>query len=477
MNPTTYQSLPSPKRFVVFSMAISDNVKRAGETNEEMTLHMFALRDKGWLTFQRTEPNYLGPLLCEFKKLDFIREITTDYIKTLHAEATRNVKHLLYEKDETGENKLDEFRGVGNGIGYNLSLRNSTVLGIKETLDKIEKGHPGCPEFMLTLCVGDDIINRTNVKEYRERNSCCDNMALATLIYKTKQEGKKVKLQSCIEPLNGLPQSSQNVQIVISKIMADYINEFNENIKKPDITPIEKLRIIAKFIRDCEQLHPFLDGNCRTICMLTLYKILAENNFPVPILSNPNRFDCCSIDELVVDLINGMEDTMKVAQGKMNLYGVTTEEILSVATPDEKKEAESLGISTAPPLERLKQYQLSSSISTEFNELEKWIKKIKTVINQKPYQQNQALSENIELINDAIKIAYLKFDEEKSAGNAVCYLKDQCRYIVKQSPSFSIEIETSSFFSFFKRKTFREDLECIFSEIETQYPTKGYRKE
>lgn len=129
------------------------------------------------------------------------------------------------------------------------------------------------------------------------------------------------------------------------------------------IEPIDKLRAIAKFIRDCEQLHPFDDANCRTFCMLALDQILSQHGFPVPILANPNRFNSYSVEELVSEIIEGMEHTMLVAQGKMDLYGVTTQDILSVTSPEEMEEARLLGI--APP--SMKTASASPAGTKDFN--------------------------------------------------------------------------------------------------------------
>lgn len=84
--------------------------------------------------------------------------------------------------------------------------------------------------------------------------------------------------------------------------------------------PIDKLIVIVKTIQSLEQLHPFIDANCRTFCMLLLNKLLVENGFPLAILPDPNRFDLYSVHELLIDVIAGMENTFTLIK-EQQLYG------------------------------------------------------------------------------------------------------------------------------------------------------------
>ncbi len=82
-----------------------------------------------------------------------------------------------------------------------------------------------------------------------------------------------------------------------------YITEFNQNIKKAK-TDDEKLLAIASCISQIERLHPFYDGNCRTMLILT-NKLLMQNGLPPCIYENPNRIDMFSNAEIVNEIKKG----------------------------------------------------------------------------------------------------------------------------------------------------------------------------
>jgi hypothetical protein len=81
-----------------------------------------------------------------------------------------------------------------------------------------------------------------------------------------------------------------------------------------------------EFIKNFSQLHPFEDCNTRTFCMLLLNHLLMKNGFPPAILDDPNRFEFYSINEILHEVIQGMENTMALLQKgalyniKQNLY-------------------------------------------------------------------------------------------------------------------------------------------------------------
>lgn len=96
-------------------------------------------------------------------------------------------------------------------------------------------------------------------------------------------------------------------------------------------TPEEKLLAIVDYIQSCEQLHPFIDCNCRTNCMSLLNHQLMQNGFPPVILTDPNRFGGYAKDELVLEVVNGMKMTLElISKGK--LYNVDTKTLLKYIT-------------------------------------------------------------------------------------------------------------------------------------------------
>jgi len=84
----------------------------------------------------------------------------------------------------------------------------------------------------------------------------------------------------------------RQIQIIIEEFDAD-MHEAKSND--------DKITAIARHIQHIAQLHPLLDGNIRT-CYILVNKLLRDHGLPLSILLNPNRFDCCSISQ-VVDMI------------------------------------------------------------------------------------------------------------------------------------------------------------------------------
>lgn len=72
-----------------------------------------------------------------------------------------------------------------------------------------------------------------------------------------------------------------------------------------------KLRSIALCCRHLEQLHPFPDGNARTIGVLVLNKLLLEQGLPPAALEDANRLDAFSVAEVVQEI--------RVGQGRFAL--------------------------------------------------------------------------------------------------------------------------------------------------------------
>lgn len=82
-----------------------------------------------------------------------------------------------------------------------------------------------------------------------------------------------------------------------NRLMEVLIKDYNTQIKNAG-TGREKIKVIVTQLQRIEQLHPFIDGNIRTLYIL-LNKLLRDNNLSMCLVMNPNRLDGCSIAELV----------------------------------------------------------------------------------------------------------------------------------------------------------------------------------
>ena len=82
----------------------------------------------------------------------------------------------------------------------------------------------------------------------------------------------------------GLPKG--DLQIIVNFFFEDYSKQI-----RSASSDAEKLRAIVTLCRSLEVLHPFTDGNQRTIAFALLTKLLIENGFSPAILKDPTMFD------------------------------------------------------------------------------------------------------------------------------------------------------------------------------------------
>jgi hypothetical protein len=350
-----------------------DVSRKAAVLNEDpssdMTLEQLLLRDTGWLPFEKTEKNYLQALLTTFLELCANRpELSADLVKDIHKKDTQGVENLRYQKQIKGSSVPGQFRQTAS-VGFKCDQTSASIEGIKEFLEKIEKSHSKFPQLQLKITLPTNLLDGTVIdqKYIREKkqNGSEDNTSLAREIYENYVKKGTIEISSHIV-IDA--SSSSSVGDVIEALMADLIEEY-KTAQIAAKTPLEKLRSIVTFIRDSEQLHPFLDANCRTFPMVTFPYLCMENGLPPPIQKDPNYFDCLSIDQLLELAIDGMQNTMKMARGEKELYGVRTELILSVLTNEEREYIETLAKKSGIklPLMREPTSEASESKSVSFS--------------------------------------------------------------------------------------------------------------
>lgn len=106
----------------------------------------------------------------------------------------------------------------------------------------------------------------------------------------------------------------------VTQTMKRIMDTYHEEMRNLDQGDSDKkIQIIAKTIQRITQLHPFCDGNIRT-CYILLNKLLRDHGLPLTLLINPNRFDCCSVKELVEMIKEGQLNfsRLKEMQGDGN---------------------------------------------------------------------------------------------------------------------------------------------------------------
>lgn len=280
--------------------------------NNRFTLQDIVSLDNGLAVFELNEPNYFKSLYRAFDHIfdadtsaDLITTIkhyhelaTMDVLEQVHPGCFRPAWHgefsLIYEQTCSRDGLSAILKNNRDYISFRFVEKGVGARSVKCSDTKIE-----------------DLISMlTNPKYY----VCLQSYYFGMEFYEKPNEASHRQLLNCIQRY--------------------------ELAMKAAINPLEKLKAIIIFVQDCEQLHPFSDGNCRTFCMLVLNDLLKKNGFPLTILSDPNKFDGFSPDELVDEVIQGMSNVFELI-ATQKLFGVTTasmiEDLRKIKQPEVKE--------------------------------------------------------------------------------------------------------------------------------------------
>ena len=294
-------------------------------------------RHRGWLHFELIEPGYLlGVMSAQKYMLDLIKadkkHITVNFIKQLHKLSVQGVKNTNYDANES---KAGEFRKTQEESYRSIALINqvTSLAGFKKLRERILKG-----ELAVKIC----FENKKNIHHYAEiKNEDSTEELYNEYIAKSNPDwcvrlyglvptipAPKASLFSCFTIF---PKSA--AEDFFTKTLLKYISKYEEEMSVAK-APLEKLHAIVNFIQLCEQAHLFADANCRTLCMNLLNFLLMTNGFPPAILTDPNRFDCYSVAELMDECIAGMDRALKITKGE-KVFNVATFELLEGLSIDE----------------------------------------------------------------------------------------------------------------------------------------------
>jgi len=80
----------------------------------------------------------------------------------------------------------------------------------------------------------------------------------------------------------------------------------------------------------------FLDANTRTFSMLLMNELLMANGFPPAILEDPNRSTAYALDEVIQEVIKGMQRTMELIKTGTLQDELTTQQLQNFLTEEEK---------------------------------------------------------------------------------------------------------------------------------------------
>ncbi|MBF0339623.1 MAG: Fic family protein [Magnetococcales bacterium] len=115
--------------------------------------------------------------------------------------------------------------------------------------------------------------------------------------------------QRALEKKSGLQpyyEAKHQVQMQFARRVDEIVERFNASMGAAS-TPAQRLRAIALVVRELELLHPFPDGNCRTVACVLLTQLLLNYGFTPALLENPNLDGECSLDQWIGEIRKGME--------------------------------------------------------------------------------------------------------------------------------------------------------------------------
>jgi hypothetical protein len=325
---------------------------------------------ENWIHFESREKRYLKGLYKTFALLfHFDQEINSDFICELHGQALEDVEKTNYQEFKPRLSHPKRFRM--NDIpemSIFLQKSNTTLAGIKEFLQR------QCPYLHLALRINfsdkEQIHIGLNTKNLSAIRTCIQlhgdkPKVLWTELCKNIPDLKPADhpnyvFQQCffMGACQGIGKAKNILELakaIFDSVSDEYfgkevieirmISTQNEKTEESLLqetqrfikcfyqslytatSDVDKLYAIAALVQSLEQLHPFLDANCRTLCMALCNHLLLVNGFPPAIFYDPNCFDCFSRSELVEAMIQGMENTIELIRGK-KLFSVKTADIL-----------------------------------------------------------------------------------------------------------------------------------------------------
>lgn len=342
-------------------------------------------QNEGFMVYETREKNYLMGICKAFQHIHHMdTSLSIKLMRRLHLLALSDVTETQYEKlfgdmpDEEEADKIGDFRQSENAI-FGVVDDNASVAGM---LEMLERNHPQLSLGLRIEGLDDEQFGHSflrlnkrsfaDIKRYvamreearqsgaRIRENphpllglfeTLDRRSLARLFDKDTRYSSKLRALASIDSVSDLAEmiyklACQDNKVVFESLqtgdanallkstMQAMIDQYNRDMQALT-QPIDKLRCIIEFIQSCEQLHPFLDGNCRVFCMLLLNHLLLKNGFPMAMLPDPNHFDLLSRSELLDKVIEGMTKTMALIAGE-NVYGIDTRAYLETLKPEDR---------------------------------------------------------------------------------------------------------------------------------------------
>ncbi|NNM59127.1 MAG: hypothetical protein HKM04_04865 [Legionellales bacterium] len=244
------------------------------------------------------EPGYLKSM---FNALNFLLEtrnipLSTEHLIDLHAAAIKYTNRIetWIEADMA---EPDQEQTSSRLVPFTVTLRAN--YGVEFGLQIKEKetncSRNGVSELLAQITQGDDYFSIENSDLSTKINT--KTIAKAVDI---DEVFNKIRSNNFIISIRVLSEPAMRARL--DKIIANFHLEMGLAVN-----PDDKICVIAKCIHALELTHPFDDGNCRTMAVILLNKLLLQQGFSPAILEYRDKFDAYSIDELCEEIKLGMK--------------------------------------------------------------------------------------------------------------------------------------------------------------------------
>lgn len=243
---------------------------------------------EGWFHGEQKEPGFIiSCIYALLYELDHIDEPLSDTVlERIHQHVIQNVLNTNYSEEDFQQSKTsfreeDEFVGFGLIPGQNLSFD-----GLQELFSEEKTNRYGYKVA----------TNKGKVKHYR----------LHCVSTRSREDARDI--------LRSYHQAIQEV-----------------------LTDKEKIQVIVQMVSKLERLHPYKDGNCRSMGLIILNRELIRNGLCPTILDDPNQFDGFSTRELVGKVLEGQQryhelltlGTLKTPFRSARIFDSTSKQALS----------------------------------------------------------------------------------------------------------------------------------------------------
>lgn len=277
-------------------------------------------RYQGWTGYEARESGSTQGMLNAYRLMlenfDLSRGISSHYVRHLHHTCMFNVYSTLSESSP-GDLRYEQ-------TGFKFFAAGTTLEFLTELLehrknDNAKLFHNGGLEKPARDLDAIQIYRRLMKRKRLQFNPWHPDLP-EDVKRGVAQEGSLVDFYD----------AKSYIQRQFAEKLEGIIGRFNPKIRT---FPDEKATVegIARLIQEIELIHPFPDGNCRTLATLTNHLLLYHGLYPT-ILENPNYDGTYSVREYSREIEKGMECTRQLLKNPAaSLFGYS----INDSSPDE----------------------------------------------------------------------------------------------------------------------------------------------